>query len=86
MHVILTYDISGSHVRKVLKLCRKYFNWMQNSVFEGDITEGNYNSFEYQLNVLMKAKDSVIVYKIPKEQWVDKTILGLEKGQTDTFL
>ena len=39
MYVILVYDCSEKRVGKMLKLYRKYLNWIQNSVFEGEITE-----------------------------------------------
>ena len=39
MYVILVYDCGEKRVGKMLKLCRKYLNWIQNSVFEGEITE-----------------------------------------------
>ncbi|MEM3489884.1 MAG: CRISPR-associated endonuclease Cas2, partial [Nitrososphaerota archaeon] len=41
MYVILAYDIGEERVNKVLKICRKYLTWVQNSVFEGDLTEAN---------------------------------------------
>ena len=34
MYVILVYDIGEKRVGKMLKLCRQYLNWIQNSVFE----------------------------------------------------
>ena len=39
MYVILVYDCGEKRVNKMLKLCRKYLNWIQNSVFEGEISE-----------------------------------------------
>jgi len=39
MYVILVYDVNEKRVAKMLKLCRRYLNWIQNSVFEGEITE-----------------------------------------------
>jgi len=39
MYIILVYDIGEKRVGKMLKLCRKYLNWIQNSVFEGEISE-----------------------------------------------
>ena len=39
MYVILVYDMGEKRVAKMLKHCRKYLNWIQNSVFEGEITE-----------------------------------------------
>ncbi len=39
MYVIAVYDVGKRRVGKMLKLCRRYLNWIQNSVFEGEITE-----------------------------------------------
>ena len=39
MYVILMYDCGEKRVGKMLKLCRRYLNWIQNSVFEGEISE-----------------------------------------------
>lgn len=39
MYVILVYDIDAKRVGKMLKLCRRYLNWIQNSVFEGELTD-----------------------------------------------
>jgi len=39
MYVILVYDIGERRVVKMLKLCRRYLNWIQNSTFEGEISE-----------------------------------------------
>ena len=38
MYVILVYDCNHKLCGKMLKLCRKYLNWIQNSVFEGEIS------------------------------------------------
>ncbi|WP_101494345.1 CRISPR-associated endonuclease Cas2 [Sulfobacillus thermosulfidooxidans] len=40
MFVILVYDAGVKRDPKILKTCRKYLNWIQNSVFEGELTEG----------------------------------------------
>ena len=34
MFVILVYDVGEKRVAKVLKICRKYLTWVQNSVLE----------------------------------------------------
>lgn len=39
MFVILVYDVDQKRVAKVLKKCREYLFWVQNSVFEGELTE-----------------------------------------------
>ena len=37
--MILVYDFGEKRVGKMLKLCRRYLHWIQNSVFEGEISE-----------------------------------------------
>ena len=40
MYLIVVYDISEERINKVRKILKKYFLWVQNSVFEGEISEG----------------------------------------------
>ncbi|MFS8540807.1 MAG: CRISPR-associated endonuclease Cas2 [Tissierellales bacterium] len=63
MFVILVYDIEEKRVAKVLKACRKYLYWVQNSVFEGEISESNLTKLKLELSqIIDKDKDSVIIY------------------------
>jgi CRISPR-associated protein Cas2 len=39
MYVIVVYDVGEKRVGKMLKLCRQYLCWIQNSVFEGALSE-----------------------------------------------
>ncbi len=39
MYVLIVYDISVERVTKVHKCLKRYLNWRQNSVFEGELTE-----------------------------------------------
>ena len=41
MFVIIVYDVGEKRVAKALKTCRKYLNWVQNSVLEGEISDVN---------------------------------------------
>jgi CRISPR-associated protein Cas2 len=87
MYVILVYDVNEKSVGKMLKLCRRYLNWIQNSVFEGEITEVKLRELEIQIKELIKdEKDSVILFKSRGEKWLDKQIIGQEKSSTDMFL
>ena len=87
MYVILVYDIGERRVGKMLKLCRKYLNWIQNSVFEGEITEVKYKELVIHAKKIMKIEeDSLIVFKSREEKWLDKEVIGQEKNDLDTFL
>jgi CRISPR-associated protein Cas2 len=87
MYIILVYDIGERRVSKMLKLCRKYLNWIQNSVFEGEITEVKYKELIIHAKKIMKIEeDSLIVFKSREEKWLDKEVIGQEKNDLDTFL
>lgn len=87
MYVILVYDIGEKRVGKMLKLCRKYLNWIQNSVFEGEITEVKLRELKFKAKEIMDADiDSIIIFASRSEQWLEKEIVGLERMSTDVFL
>jgi len=86
MFVILVYDIGDKRVGKMLKMCRKYLNWIQNSVFEGELSDGHLAALKAEAKEIMKEKDSLIIFKSRNERWLDKEIIGEERGVTDNFL
>ncbi len=87
MYIILVYDIGKRRVGKMLKLCRQYLNWIQNSVFEGEISEVKLKELLSKARQFMELKeDSIIIFKSRDEKWLEKEIVGLEKNNLDTFL
>ncbi|MBP8851346.1 MAG: CRISPR-associated endonuclease Cas2 [Breznakibacter sp.] len=87
MYVVLVYDMGENRVGKMLKLCRKYLNWIQNSVFEGEITDVKLKELLHLAEAIMeKDTDSVIIFKSRQEKWLDKQIVGKERSPTDNFL
>lgn len=74
-------------VGKMLKLCRRYMNWIQNSVFEGEITEVQLKELLYEARRIMnEEEDSLILFKNRDQKWLDKQIVGVERQSTDNFL
>lgn len=87
MYVILVYDCGEKRVGKMLKLCRKYLKWIQNSVFEGDITEVKLEELKIKAKKIMKEEeDSLIVFISRNERWLEKEIIGRKRSSTDNFL
>ena len=71
----------------MLKLCRKYLNWIQNSVFEGEITEVKLKELLFKAKEIMNIEeDSLIIFKSRNEKWLEKEVVGKEKNELDTFL
>jgi CRISPR-associated protein Cas2 len=92
MYVILVYDIASSNggekrVGKMLKHCRKYLNWIQNSVFEGEITEVKFKEMILGAKQIMDEEtDSLIMFKSRNQKWLDKQVVGKERMEIDNFL
>lgn len=87
MYVIAVYDVGEKRVGKMLKLCRRYLNWIQNSVFEGEITPVKLQELVVEAQKIMeKDEDSFILFKSRDSRWLDKEVIGLERMSTDNFL
>ncbi|MCW5921197.1 MAG: CRISPR-associated endonuclease Cas2 [Saprospiraceae bacterium] len=87
MYVILVYDVGEKRVGKMLKLCRRYLHWIQNSVFEGEITEVQLRELRHHARKLMDLQeDSLIVFASREERWLEKEIIGRERNKLDNFL
>lgn len=87
MYIILVYDINQKRVGKMLKLCRQYLNWIQNSVFEGELTEVKLKELLAKAKKIMDTnEDSLIIFKSRNEKWLEKEVIGQEKNELDTFI
>ena len=86
MYVILVYDVAQKRTAKMLKLCRRYLSWIQNSVFEGEISEVQLKYLVVEAKEIMKEKDSLILFKSRDEKWLEKEIVGDEKASVSNFL
>ncbi|WP_207182856.1 CRISPR-associated endonuclease Cas2 [Anaerocellum diazotrophicum] len=87
MFVIVTYDINEKRVNKVRKILKKYFTWVQNSVFEGEITLGKLEKCKRELlSVIEKDEDSVYFYEMEYKLVCNKKILGQEKNYDSVII
>ncbi|MEM6967132.1 MAG: CRISPR-associated endonuclease Cas2 [Bacteroidota bacterium] len=87
MYVILVYDMGEKRVGKMLKLCRRYLNWIQNSVFEGEITELKLQELKIEAHKIMDTQyDSLIIFSSRNSRWLDKEVIGVERNSLDNFL
>lgn len=70
----------------MLKLCRRYLHWIQNSVLEGEITDANFERLKQEAKIIMKEQDSLIVFKSRNERWLEKEIVGEERSDIGNIL
>ncbi|SNR89705.1 CRISPR-associated endonuclease Cas2 [Desulfurobacterium atlanticum] len=87
MFVILVYDAGEKRVQKFLKICRKYLVHVQNSVFEGEITEAVLKMLINELKtVINEDEDSVLVYKFRTKKYYERLSLGIDKPSHEKFV
>ena len=85
-YFIAVYDVNQKRVGKMLKLFRRYLTWIQNSVFEGELTEAQYQRLRHEANMLLADKDGVVIYRMREERYHERHVLGEDKGRPQRFL
>ena len=87
MFVIVVYDVGGERVAKVLKKCSQYLYWVQESVFEGEITPAKLKMLKEELKrIIDKTEDSVIIYNLRTTRYTSREVIGLDKGCEENIL
>lgn len=78
MFVILTYDIGVKRISKVSKICRMYLFHVQNSVFEGHITEARLKQLKSELKkTIIADADGICIYEFDSIKYARKEQLGM---------
>lgn len=80
MYIIAVYDVDQKRVTKMLKICRKYLNWIQNSVFEGELSATDIERLKAEAKAIIQDEDSLIIFKNRSQKWLNKEIIGKEKS------
>ncbi|MEJ5173144.1 MAG: CRISPR-associated endonuclease Cas2 [Hydrogenothermaceae bacterium] len=88
MYVIVCYDITDENrLNKVRKILKKYLNWVQYSIFEGELTLGKLKKCQSEiLNVIKPDEDSVYFYTTEFPHLIKKDILGQNKNPLNIFI
>lgn len=87
LFVILVYDVNQKRVAKVLKKCRQYLSWVQNSVFEGEISDANLKKLKMELaRIIDDEEDSVILYNLRTTKYSNREIMGQKKGGNENII
>lgn len=87
MYVLVVYDIAEDRVAKVCKYLRQHLTWVQNSVFEGELTVAQLEKVKIGLKKIISVDyDSVLFYIASDEKWIDKHKLGKEKNTTNNLI
>ena len=87
MFVIVSYDVDTKRVARVHKILKRYLQWTQNSVFEGEITEGKLKQCMAEIMPkLNETADSLYIYRVSNPRNIKKIVYGVEKDFEEMFL
>ena len=87
MFVIISYDVGEKRVAKIHKILKKYLIWTQNSVFEGEISEGKLKQCIAEIATKANEKhDSIYIYRVKNPNDIKKTVFGVERHFGSMFL
>lgn len=87
MYAIVVYDVGEERVAKVCKYLRTVLQWMQNSVFEGEITASQLERVKKRLEKLTEPeKDAIVIYLLSDEKWLRRETMGIEKNFRSNLL
>ena len=87
MYIIIVYDVNVERVNKVKSFLRQHIFWIQNSVFEGEVTESEFEEIYKGLKeIIDEDVDSIIIYKLRMEELLNREVLGIEKSPINEIL
>ena len=87
MYLIMVYDINVERVNKVLKIARKYLNWIQNSVLEGEISDVGFAKLKLELKeIINPEKDSIVFYLMRTTRYTSRETMGIQKGGEEMII
>ena len=86
-YVIVVYDVAVDRINGVRQFLRRYLRWVQNSAFEGELSEGELEKVKMGLKRLIKEdEDSILFYVAQSQKWIRKDVLGIEKAEVSTVI
>jgi len=87
MYAIITYDVNVERVNKVKKFLRQYLNWIQNSVFEGEVSKSDLEEIRIGIReIIDENEDMVVVYLLPSQKNLSREVIGFDKSNVDQII
>ncbi|GBE53931.1 CRISPR-associated endoribonuclease Cas2 [archaeon BMS3Bbin15] len=85
--MILVYDIGVERVNKVRGFLRQYLDWVQNSVFEGELTKSAFKKVTDELKEIIEPDlDTIIIYILRDEKFLEKKYIGEPKVKLSNII
>ena len=87
MYVIIVYDAGTERLNKIRIFLKQYLNWVQNSVFEGELTKAEYMKVRSRLKELIDDDlDCIFIYHVRDKKYFGFDELGTRKAEIDPII
>jgi len=86
-YVFVMYDVGEKRCQKLFKICKKYLNHYQLSVFRGKITPSLLISMRKEIQkVINKEEDHVVIIKLLSHHYFEEESFGIKVPTYDDDL
>lgn len=86
-YVFLFYDVGEKRVNKVFKICKKYLNHHQNSVFRGEISPSKIIALKREIKrIIKKEEDFVTIIKMYNKESFEEETIGKYKSLEENLI
>ena len=80
MYIIVAYDIQIERIDDVRKYLKRYLNWIQNSLLEGEVTKSELEEIKNNLTKLIDMeKDHIVIYELRSSDLFIRESIGKAK-------
>lgn len=87
MYVIIVYDVQIERINGLRKYLRTYLDWVQNSVFEGEITLAQLEEVKVGISRrINKEKDHLLIYQVRDRELIKRHAIGTLKSEPSTII
>lgn len=87
MYVIIVYDVGIDRINNIRKFLKRFLNWIQNSVFEGEITESQLIRIENYLNKNTEQDyDFIKIYMLSSNKYLKIDVIGTVKKENTNII
>jgi len=87
MYIIIAYDVNVERVNRVKKFLRQHLNWIQNSLFEGDVTPADLEEIKVGLRkIIDEDEDMIVIYRLRSMDAMKREVIGVEKSSMDEVI
>ena len=87
MYVIIVYDVAVDRINNIRKFLKRFLNWIQNSDFEGEITESQLIRIENYLNKKTEQDyDFIKIYILSSNKYLKIDVIGTVKKENSNII